>query len=70
MVICMKLRGPAGKPSIIGVKRCDGLDFVFLSIILVGAIVLTVIAIIITQTEYKAKEEAGYKFVKGDVKFT
>ena len=70
MIVCMLLRGPASKPSMIGVERCDALDFIFLGIVLVGAVVLTAIAIKITAAEYEQKVGAGYTFVAGDVEFT
>ena len=52
MIFCMLLRGPASHPSIIGVERCDVLDFTFLTLVLIGAIVLTVIAIKGASVEY------------------
>ena len=70
MIVCMLLRGPDGKESIVGVERCDALDYVFLLTVIVEAIILTSIAFNITSSEYDRKEKCGYKFVKGDVKFT
>ena len=70
MIVCMLLRGPASKPSMIGVERCDALDFVFLGIIFIAAIIFTFISVKITALEYNQKCDAGYKFVAGDVEFT
>ena len=66
MVVCMLLRGPSSKPSVIGVKRCDALDFILLGLVLVGAIIFTGIAIRTASTEYNRKVDSGYTFVPGD----
>lgn len=70
MIILGLLRGPSGIPSIIGVNRCDKLDFVFLFALLFSSIGLTCIGSMLVNSEYKRKEEAEYTFVKGEYKFT
>ena len=71
MVVCMILRGPGrGRPSVIGVHHCEAGDFIFLAIILVGAVLATFIAYLIAKSEYNEKKNVGYTFVKGDLEFT
>ena len=69
LIVCMVLRGPGDKPSVVGIKPCDGPDFVALALVLVAAITMTYIAISFTREEHAEKVEAGYNFVKGDQTF-
>ena len=64
------LRGPDSQPSIIGVERCDALDFVFLFILLVLSIGLTFVGVRIVSFEHQQKIECGYELTKGDLDFT
>jgi len=69
MLVCMILRGPGSEPSVIGIKPCDGPDFVLLGLMLAAAGTITYIAISFTREEYAEKVEVGYNFVKGDQTF-
>ena len=70
LIVVLVLRGPGKEPSIIGVKACEGPDFLFLLLIVVSAALLTFIAIKNVGEEYADKKEAGYVFVRGDLEFT
>ena len=69
LLVCMILRGPGTEPSVIGIKPCDGPDFVLLGLVLCAAIAMTYVAISFTREEHAEKVEAGYNFVKGDQTF-
>ncbi len=69
LVIIQILRGK-GDGSMAGIKKCSAVDwFLFFLLIFIG-LVLTIIAIIIINNEYKQKVSAGYHFIAGDVKCT
>ena len=63
MVILGILRGPGVKPSLIGVERCQPLDYIFLLTLLICAIIFTRIGTQIMKSDYEKKEEVGYPFV-------
>ena len=52
MTVIHMLRGSDSLPSIIGVERCDPLDFIFLLILLVSAIALTFVGVRIVSFEH------------------
>ena len=63
MVILQLLRGPGSEPSIIGINRCDNLDWVLLTALILMCCLLTIAGCRMMQIEYESKEAAGYKFV-------
>ena len=70
MILCGLFRGPGSKPSIIGVTRCDKLDFTFLIFLFLSAVILTKLATVLMKIEYDRKEAVGYNFVTGDIRYT
>jgi uncharacterized membrane protein YfcA len=64
------LRGPGDEPSLIGVVRCDPMDWVLFSVLIALSVVVTVIVLVILRREYAEKKGAGYTFVVGDFKCT
>lgn len=59
LVVIAILRG-RGKPSIIGVSRCDAADWILLGVLGVIAIIITLVAAKILAGEYQEKVAAGY----------
>ena len=47
LIILTLLRGPGNKNSVIGVKRCDKLDWVLLALLFIISIMLTLTAVLI-----------------------
>jgi len=71
MIAVQLSRGPGFAPSIIGVSRCDSLDFILLAVLVIASVILTLLGVMVNQKEYERKEACeGYDFVKGDVKYT
>eukprot|EP00345_Euplotes_harpa_P000020 CAMPEP_0168319052 /NCGR_PEP_ID=MMETSP0213-20121227/833_1 /TAXON_ID=151035 /ORGANISM="Euplotes harpa, Strain FSP1.4" /LENGTH=440 /DNA_ID=CAMNT_0008320213 /DNA_START=326 /DNA_END=1648 /DNA_ORIENTATION=- len=60
-------RGNKNLESIVGIKRCDPLDFILLAFQFLLLIVLTVINIVMLKREYQVKLDNDYQFVKGDI---
>ena len=66
LVIIQVLRGSGTKPSLIGVERCDALDWVLFSILILSGVILTYVALKVNFAEYEKKVKARYNFTKGD----
>lgn len=64
------LRGDGKSPSIIGVKRCENIDWVLFGTLIVLSTLITVTAIAILRKEYEYKKSIDYPFVQGDFKCT
>lgn len=69
-VVLLLLRGAGDKVSVIGVKRCDGLDWGLLSILIVYQLIMTVIAIKTQKTDFELKKNINWKFYPGDYQYT
>ena len=67
VLIISFLRGSPKFNSIIGVERCDALDFVLLFLNMATLLVLEAINIRNLKRDYGIKENNNYQFVKGDV---
>ena len=66
LVVIQVLRGSGRKPSLIGVERCDALDWALFSILILSGVILTFVALKVNCAEYEKKVRAGYNFTKGD----
>ena len=64
------LRGQGNVPSLIGVIRCDPLDWVLFGLLILLSIAITVVVLVKLRREYTEKKAAGYIFVVGDFKCT
>ena len=64
------LRGSGAAPSIIGSTRCTSSDWILFTVLLVAGFVMTFLAVLVQNREYKRKKELGYQFVPGDFKCT
>jgi len=63
------MRG-SGEPSIIDAIRCDSTDWILFVVLQAICALFTGIAIMVVNSEYKAKVENGYTFVDGDFEST
>ena len=70
LFILTLLRGPGSEPSLIGVVRCDALDWILFGTLIFLSIAITLLVIYILRKEYAEKKAAGYPFVVGDFKAT
>lgn len=70
LVIIQVLRGSGKKPSVVGIKRCDTLDWTLFVILILSGVILTYVAMKINFAEYEEKLLVGYHFTKGDQKFS
>jgi len=69
LVILSLLKG-SGKDSMIGVKRCDSLDWTLFGLLQVLCIIWTVVGIVVVKREYHEKIDVGYEFIPGDLEAT
>ena len=63
-------RGSGNEISLIGISRCDNLDWTLFSVLIVLCMYLTFIAMKMNCVEYEEKVRAGYSFSRGDQMFT
>jgi lysylphosphatidylglycerol synthetase-like protein (DUF2156 family) len=68
-IVLLLLRGAGDKLSVIGVKRCDGLDWGLLSILIVYQSIMTVIAIYTQKSDYELRKSINWKFYPGDYQY-
>ena len=61
------LRGSKTMNSIVGIKRCDAMDYVLLAFQAILLIALTFVNVYLLKKEYNLKLENDYQFVKGDM---
>ena len=61
------LRG-SGNNSVVGIKRCDTIDWVLFITLEVVAFIVFVIAIIIVKLNFNSKVKYGYSFERGEFK--
>ena len=64
------LRGPGNEPSIVGIQRCQKIDWFLFALLLVLSSLITGTAIIILRKDYAYKKSISFPFVQGDFKCT
>jgi uncharacterized membrane protein YfcA len=69
LTIISVLKG-SGTDSLIGVKKCDKIDWTLFAILQVICLSFLAWGLIIVKKEYAEKVEAGYKFIPGDLEAT
>jgi hypothetical protein len=71
LTIVAILRGNGETPSVAGIRKCDSLDWVLLSILIITALFCSIYGIqCVLKPEYEKKKQIGYKFVEGDFECT
>jgi uncharacterized membrane protein YfcA len=68
-VILMLFRGAGDTVSVVGIKRCDPLDWTLLAILIVFEFVMTLVAIFMEKRDYEIKKAVNWEFYAGDYKF-
>ena len=66
LTIISILKGP-GDDSVIGTVRCTGQDWALFALLQVVCIGFLVWGLTIVKKEFKAKVDAGYNFIEGDL---
>ena len=64
------LRGQGATPSLVGIQRCELIDWALFGILVVASACITLVAILHLRKEYAFKKSIGYPFVKGDFECT
>lgn len=71
LTIVNLLRGDGRVPSVVGVSRCDNLDYGMLIFMLLSSIFFSFVGIFyVIRPSYQRKVTAGYQFVDGDFECT
>jgi len=65
LTACLLLRG-SGETSIIGVKRCDPLDWILFAGLQAACFIMTTLGILLAKREYMCKVYCKYEFTPGD----
>jgi uncharacterized membrane protein YfcA len=68
-IVLMLLRGAGDTTSIVGVQRCDALDWTLLILLILFELVMTFVAILVDKRDYELKKELNWKFYPGDYHF-
>ena len=68
--LCTLFRGNGKDPSVIGVTKCEPVDHILLTLLILSGVVSTIIASIWVSRDYIYKEKICYTFEKGDIKLT
>jgi len=69
LTVISLLKG-SGTDSLIGVVRCDAVDWTLFAVLQVICIIFNVLGIVLIKREYAEKVECGYEFVPGDLEAT
>ena len=70
LILVSLFRGSGKEPSFIGSERCSPLDWSLLTILLSTGFAIIVVTFDMQLKELKLKQRVGFKFVKGDLKYT
>lgn len=70
LLLCSIFRGTKKKESVVGVKRCEDLEWGLFGILIGSGIFLTIIAIVYLSKLHSEKVKKGYVFEKGDFEGT
>jgi len=65
-VVLLLLRGAGDTLSIVGIKRCDPLDWTLLGILIIFQIGMTFVAMAVDKRVYELKKSVNWEFFPGD----
>lgn len=72
VLVCISFLKGGAKPtdSLIGIIKCDSIDWMLFSLLQVICAIYLLIAVFILKREFKEKSDASYDFIEGDLKIT
>ncbi len=62
-------RGSLTLKSLIGVERCNVVDFVLFGLEVVTMLIFAVICLVLLKKNHSTRRQCGYKFVRGDIEW-
>jgi hypothetical protein len=65
-VVLLLLRGAGDTLSIVGIKRCDPLDWTLFGILIIFQIGMTFVAMAVDKRDYELKKSVNWEFFPGD----
>ena len=69
-IVLLLLRGSGEKTSIVGINRCDDLDWVLLALLVAFMIAMTAIAFFVQKHDFETKKKVHWHFLPGDYHFS
>jgi len=70
LIILFVFKGNGRTESVVGVKKCDEIDWTIFGIFFAGAFIFLIIGALMNRHEQRQKEKLGYTFTAGDIDWT
>lgn len=64
------LRGPGDKSSVVGIDRCEPLDWGLLAILIAFMLTMTTVAFLVQKQDFELKKQVHWNFLPGDFQFS
>jgi hypothetical protein len=69
-IVLLLLRGSGDKTSVVGIDRCEPLDWGLLAILIAFMITMTLVAFLVQKRDFELKKQVHWNFLPGDYHFS